>query len=222
MMISFSLEDVSTFNQYKKQFKIVVNQYNKRYQESIKTSPKKYLNTFFMLGIFAKIYLCTIQYIKHILTDNNYARYIKNFDYGKAKMEIDKKINELKKILPFNTTVRIQIAKEKFKKKSHQSNLSDQIYLVNGFKRPLQKEQDVGIYLTNLKGEETPGIFYLKQLKIIKNQTYKKINKIITFLKKKNLIRLDLNQFLFYIISCNLISELILKIYPKLYIKILS
>ena len=104
MMISFSLEDVSTFNQYKKQFKIVVNQYNKRYQESIKTSPKKYLNTFFMLGIFAKIYLCTIQYIKHILTDNNYARYIKNFDYGKAKMEIDKKINELKKILPFNTT----------------------------------------------------------------------------------------------------------------------
>ena len=52
MMISFSLDDISTFNQYKKEFKKIVNQYNKRYQQSIKTSPKKYLNTFFILGMF--------------------------------------------------------------------------------------------------------------------------------------------------------------------------
>ena len=98
-------------------------------------------------------------------------------------------MKNIQKNLPFNTTVRTQVNKEKLLKRSHQSNLSDQIYLVNGFKRPLQSNQDIGIYLTNKKGEEVPGIFYIKQLKIIPTQTYKKINKIITFLKNKRLIR---------------------------------
>ena len=54
-MLSFSMEDISTFNEYRKEFKLVVSQYNKRYQESIKSSPRNYLNKFYTLGLVSNI-----------------------------------------------------------------------------------------------------------------------------------------------------------------------
>lgn len=116
-------------------------------------------------------------------------KYIKNFDYEKAKKMISKMVFQMKKKYPFNTTVRIQLIKEKLLKKSHQTSWSDQNYLIDGFKRPLKTSEDVGIYLTDLNGERLPGVFYEKQLKVIPVQKYKKVHKIITFLKKKKAIR---------------------------------
>ena len=67
--------------------------------------------------------------------------------------------------------------------------MSDKIYLVFGFKRPLKSTEDIGIYLSDLEGSKIPGLFYLRQLKIVPNQTYKKVHKIITFLKKRKAVR---------------------------------
>lgn len=50
MMISLSLDNISTFGEYKKDFKLIVKEYNSRYQESINTSPKHYLKNFLTLG----------------------------------------------------------------------------------------------------------------------------------------------------------------------------
>ena len=50
MMLSLSLDNISTFKEYKKDFKLVVKEYNNRYQESINTSPKHYLKNFLTLG----------------------------------------------------------------------------------------------------------------------------------------------------------------------------
>lgn len=127
-------------------------------------------------------------YIDYIL-ENDHTKYQKSFDYSKNKLKIDRKLNLIKSKLPLNTTVRVKVPKEKLLKRSHQSNLSDTIYLVNGFKRPLKFTEDIGIYLSDLKGKDISGIFYYKQLKLISNQTYQKIHKIITFLKKKKAIR---------------------------------
>lgn len=131
-------------------------------------------------------------YIDNVL-ENDHTKYQKSFDYDKNKSKVDEKLNLIKSKLPLNTTVRVKVPKEKLLKRSHQSNLSDTIYLINGFKRPLKFSEDIGIYLSDLKGKDVSGIFYYKQLKLIPNQTYKKVHKIITFLKKKKAIRWAIN-----------------------------
>ena len=50
MMISLSLDEITTFNEYRKAFKSVIYEYNKRFQQSLKCSPKMYLKRFLSLG----------------------------------------------------------------------------------------------------------------------------------------------------------------------------
>lgn len=109
---------------------------------------------------------------------------------------------KIAKLLPFNTTVRIQINKEKLLKRSHQTSWSDQLYLVSGFKRPLKAEEKVGIHLTDLEGKNVSGIFYDNQLKVVPDQTYRKVHKIITILKSKQIIRLLHNLLTLIIFLC--------------------
>ena len=125
--------------------------------------------------------------------DTKNTLYLKSHNYSKSKKLIDRDIDKIKKLFPYNTTVRIQKNKEKLIKRSHQTSWSDQIYLVSRFKRPLMTIEEVGIYLSDLDGKNVPGVFYANQLKIVPDQTYRKVHKIITMSKNKQIIRLRIN-----------------------------
>ncbi len=185
MMLSLSLDNITTFQEYYRVFKQIIKEYNNRFQDSIHSSPKAFLKKYFMKGIIE----CSTSFLQIFILDNAYITYLKNFNYEESKKKITKLVHQMKAKYPFNTTVRIHQNKEKLLKKSHQTSWSDQNYLVFGFKRPLKTSEDVGIYLTDLNGERISGVFYDKQLKVIPVQKYKKIHKIITFLKKKRAIR---------------------------------
>ena len=51
MMLALTLDNISTFKEYKRDFKLIIMEYNNRYQDSIHSSPKKFLMRYFLKGI---------------------------------------------------------------------------------------------------------------------------------------------------------------------------
>ena len=166
-MISVNLENIETKEQYKKEFKLVLNIYNNQTHSFLNTSPKSYLES------------------KEINSEPWNIKKQNNFNYFKNKKIIQKHLKLIKKQFPINQPVRMFKKVKKYYKHSQFSTWSNQIYFVNSYKIPLLSESDIGIYLEDQSGKKLNGITYKNNLKKVKIPDYMKIKKIITFLKKK-------------------------------------
>ena len=136
-MLSVTLKNISTKSQFKKEFKYVLRLYNKSEHIHIKKSPIKFLESFM-----------------NTLKPWHISKNMKEeFDYFLNKKNIKKKLSLTKKKYPLNQAVRIYKKIKKNYKKSHFSTWSNEIYYIDGYKIPLLKESDIGIYLKDNLGK---------------------------------------------------------------------
>ena len=80
-------------------------------------------------------------------------------------------------------------------KRSHYSNWTNEIFFIDGYKKPLLSKSDIGIYIRNQKGERIKGIAYPNFLKLVKLPDYLEIKKVNRFLKSKKAIRCSFVNF---------------------------
>ena len=81
MMLSLSLDNITTFQEYYRVFKQIIKEYNNRFQDSIHSSPKAFLKKYFMKGIIE----CSTSFLQIFILDNAYITYLKNFNYEESK-----------------------------------------------------------------------------------------------------------------------------------------
>ena len=172
-MLSVNLNNISTKSQYKKEFKYVLKLYNKSEHTYIKTSPDKFLKS------------QTINLKPWDISKNSKHK----FDYFLNKKVIKKKLQIIKKKYPLNQSVRIFKKIKKNYKKTHFSTWSNEIFYIDGYKIPLLKESDIGIYIKNNLGQRVKGIMYEVNLKKVTVSDYMEIKNIISFMNRKKALR---------------------------------
>ena len=178
-MLSVTIKDITTKEEYKNEVKTVVNIYNNQNHSFLKMSPNKYLSS----NMFT-------QKTWDVSSNKN-----KKFNYFTNKTKIKNKLQMTKKHFPVMQPVRLFKKVKKQYKRSHFSTWSNQIYFVDGYKIPLHNESDIGIYLSNHDGKRITGITYSQQLKKVIMPDYLQIKNIITFIKKKKSIRCSFDNF---------------------------
>ena len=172
-MLSVNLNNISTKSQYKKEFKYVLKLYNKSEHTYIKTSPDKFLKS------------QTINLKPWDISKNSKHK----FDYFLNKKVIKKKLQIIKNKYPLNQSVRIFKKIKKNYKKTHFSTWSNEIFYIDGYKIPLLKESDIGIYIKNNLGQRVKGIMYEVNLKKVTVSDYMEIKNIISFMNRKKALR---------------------------------
>ena len=172
-MISVTLNDITTKDEYKKEFKLVLKMYNKQGHTFLKESPEE---SSFSLNNYRKPW---------DISKNK----SKEFDYYDNKKQIKKKLATSKKLFPLNQTVRLFKKPKNTQKRSHFSSWTNQMYSIDGYKIPLLSNSDIGIYLKDQKGQRINGITYAQYLKKVKKSDYMQIKNIIKYMKKKKSLR---------------------------------
>ena len=153
--------------------------YNKQTHSFLKMSPSKFLDK---INIDFKPW-------------DVYNKSNTNFDYFKNRKKIKLKLKEIKKEFPIMQKVRLYKKIKKQNKRSHKSNWSNEIYLVKGYKTPLLSYSDVGIYLSDMNGQQIKGITYRENLKKVKMSDYMQIKKIIAYMKRKKSLRCSFDNY---------------------------
>ena len=161
-MLSVTLNDVTTKEEYKKEFKLVLKMYNKQQHTFLKNSPEESL---FTLHEYRKPW--------DISRDRT-----NDFDYYTNKKLVRDKLKLVKKKFPLNQTVRLFKKAKSTQKKSHVSTWSNQIYFIDGYKIPLLSKSDIGLYLKNQSGQRISGITYFEYLKKVRKSDYMQIKNI--------------------------------------------
>ena len=186
-MIAVNLHNISNKDEYKKEFKLVLKMYNNQNHSFINSSPIKYLSS---INIRRKPW-------------NISMKKEKVFNYFLNKNEIAQKLEKTKIKFPLKNSVRLfnkigSLFDKKVKKnykKSHYSTWSDEIYFVDGYKIPLLKESDIGIYLKDKTGKRIKGITYSEYLKKVKEPSYMQIKSIKKYMTKRKSIRCSFVNF---------------------------
>ena len=176
--LSIYIEDIYNRKQYIKYFKHVVNVYHNTKHSFLNESPNKYLNR------------------NYVSEDPwNMYKFNDDFNYKDNKYSINNKMNEIKKKYKLMQPVRRKINLKHVYKRSHYSNWSDEIFFIDGFKRPLTKNESIGVYLIDRLGKRQKGITYSWNLKKIHVPEYNKVKKVILKMKKRKLIRFSFENF---------------------------
>ena len=170
--MAFYLDDIYNRNHYKKYFRKRLKIYNNDYHSFLKMSPSEYIKS------------------STILKDpwNMYNKN-KKFNYNENKKQILIKLKKVKKEFKIMQPVRRKRLIKSVYKRSHYSNWSDEIFFIDGFKIPLLKDENIGIYLIDRNGKKKEGITYTYNLKKVILPNHNKIKKIIVKLKKKKNVK---------------------------------
>ena len=180
-MFSVTINDIVSKRSLKRELKITINIYNNQNHTHIGMSPKKFLES-------DKI-------TKNPWELSSGSDKLKSFDYFSNKKIIKKKLYVLKKKFPLNASVRLFKKVSRNLKRSHYSNWTNEIFFIDGYKKPLLSKSDIGIYIRNQKGERIKGITYPNFLKLVKLPDYLEIKKVNRFLKSKKAIRCSFVNF---------------------------
>ena len=176
--LAIYIEDIYNRKQYIKYFKKVVDVYHNNKHSFLNASPNEYLDRDYISANPWNMY-----------KSNN------NFNYKENKYKISKKIDNIKKKYKIMQPVRRKINLKHVYKRSHYSSWSDEIFFIDGFKRPLTNNESIGIYIIDRLGKRQKGITYSWNLKKVHVPEYNKIKKIILKMKKRKMIRFSFENF---------------------------
>ena len=176
--LAIYIDDIYNRKQYIKYFKKVVDVYHNNKHSFLNASPNEYLDRDYISANPWNMY-----------KSNN------NFNYKENKYKISKKIDNIKKKYKIMQPVRRKINLKHVYKRSHYSSWSDEIFFIDGFKRPLTKNESIGIYIIDRLGKRQKGITYSWNLKKVHVPEYNKIKKIILKMKKRKMIRFSFENF---------------------------
>lgn len=172
-MLSVTLNDVTTKQDYKKEFKLVLKMYNKQKHTFLKNSPEQ---SMFSLHKYRKPW--------DISRDRT-----NDFDYYNNKKLVKEKLILAKQRFPLNQTVRLFKKAKTTQKRSHVSTWSNQIYSIDGYKIPLLSKSDIGLYLKDQKGNRINGITYSPYIKKVIQSDYMQIKNIIAYMNRKKSVK---------------------------------
>lgn len=178
-MISVTIKDITTKEQYKKEIKTVLKIYNNQTHSFIKMSPNEYLSS------------NTINRKPWDISTKT----TEKFNYFQNKKGIEKKLQTTEKEFPIMQSVRLFKKIKKQYKRSHYSTWTNEIYFVDGYKIPLIKENDIGIYLSKHDGKRIKGITYSQNIKKVTMSDYLQIKNVERFMTRKKAIRCSFDNF---------------------------